>query len=126
VVAADHQEFGTHQLTVADPGFLFENCPTSMPVLESHGDRVEPSENLTVMGTTKHCPVAAASYKHCHGVQFHPEVTETEHGPEMFHNFCFNICGATDTFPAEDVAQAKTAELREQIGDKKVVVALSK
>ncbi len=69
--------------------------------------------------------MAAASYRNLHGVQFHPEVTDTAEGPKIFENFCFKICGAKDVFPARAIAERKIQGLREQIGGKKVLLALS-
>ena len=104
---------------------LFANCPPVMQVLESHGDRVESDERLTILGGTANASVAAASFKHLYGVQFHPETTETTEGSLIFSNFCSTICGAKDRYPAEKAANRKIKELRERIGDKKVLLALS-
>ncbi len=126
VAKAPHQELGTHTFTVEDESDeLFAGLPKLMPVLESHNDRVEPDKRLVVLGSTEHAPVAAARYEHLWGVQFHPEVTESQYGPEMYENFVFKICKAKDRFPASDVAAAKIAEIKEQVGDKKVLLALS-
>ncbi|MFA5051431.1 MAG: gamma-glutamyl-gamma-aminobutyrate hydrolase family protein, partial [Patescibacteria group bacterium] len=126
VVPSDNREFGTHTATVIKPDDkLFAGCDTAMPVLESHGDRIEPGGKLTVTAQTDDAPVSAATHKHLYGVQFHPEVTETAYGPRIFENFCFGICGAKDRFPAERVAHQKIAELRDQIGSQKVLLALS-
>jgi len=126
VVGAPQREFGTHILTVTKPSAkLFAGLPRLMPVLESHGDRIEPNGALEVIATTEHAPVAAARHHHLWGVQFHPEVTETEFGLQLFERFCFGICGATDRFPAADVATAKVEQLKRMVGDKKVLLALS-
>lgn len=126
VVPSETREFGTHMATVIRPDDkLFTGCDTAMPVLESHGDRIESDGKLTITATTDDAPVSAATYGHLYGVQFHPEVTETAFGPRMFENFCFGICGAKDRFPAAAVAKQKIESLRQQIGDKKVLIALS-
>ncbi|HUC19908.1 MAG TPA: hypothetical protein VMR98_00230, partial [Candidatus Polarisedimenticolaceae bacterium] len=126
VAKAPHQELGTHTLTVEDESDpLFVGLPGLMPVLESHNDRVEPNPKLTVLGSTEHAPIAAARYQHLWGVQFHPEVTESQYGPEMYENFVFRICKAKDRFPASDVAAAKIEQIKTQVGDKKVLLALS-
>ncbi len=126
VAKAPHQELGTHTFTVDDDdNELFAGLPKLMPVLESHNDRVEPDERLTILGSTEHAPIAAARYWHLWGVQFHPEVTETQYGPEIYENFVFKICGAKDRFPASDVAAVKIQHLKDQVEDKKVLLALS-
>lgn len=122
------REFGTHELALTMPrSQLFYGIAGEgpIPVLESHGDRILPSDHLEILGTTVHAPVAAAHHGHLWGVQFHPEVTETTYGQQIFHNFCFAICNAKDVFPAREVAQQKISQLREQIGVRKVLLALS-
>ncbi len=127
VTSADKKEFGTHEFLTGRPSELFSGCPEKMPVLESHGDRVGLTKDhyLYVLGWTEHALVAAAQYKHLWGVQFHPEVSETEYGQKIFDNFCFGICQAKDRFPAENIAQQKILDLRKTIGEKKVLLALS-
>ncbi len=119
------REFGVHTLTVRSEDALFADIPTTSPVLETHGDSIQPSDALTVLGSTDNAPVAAGAYKHLRGVQFHPEVSDSVYGAKMYENFCVNICGITDRFPAHNVAQSKIAELKAQVGGKKVLIALS-
>jgi GMP synthase (glutamine-hydrolysing) len=126
VAQADEREFGPHGFTSYSPGKLFAGCPGQMQVLESHGDRVESAvPGFKNLGFTDNALIAAGRYRHLWGVQFHPEVSDTICGPQIFENFCFGICGAKDKYPAEKVAERKIAELRNQIGKKKVLIALS-
>ncbi len=125
VTAAEKREFGSHEFSLSHNSPLFENWPKLSRVLESHGDRIEPDEKLTILGTTENAPTAAGQFKHLYGVQFHPEVTETEHGEKLLENFVFKICGAKDRFPAEEMAAKKVAELKTKIAGKKVLLALS-
>jgi GMP synthase (glutamine-hydrolysing) len=127
VAPADQREFGTHklQLTGKVLSQLFAGIPQGSPVLQSHGDRIEPGKHFTVVANTDNAPVAAGEIRHLYGVQFHPEVTATAHGVQLFENFVFKICGARDRFPAEDAAERKIKEIREQVGDRKVLLALS-
>ncbi|OGG80647.1 hypothetical protein A3A39_04080 [Candidatus Kaiserbacteria bacterium RIFCSPLOWO2_01_FULL_54_13] len=124
VPQSSKREFGVHDLTVVGSDPLFEGVPRKTPVLHSHGDAVLPDSVVTVLGSTENAPVAAGRYKHLWGVQFHPEVTETTEGTRMYDNF-LKICGIIDRFPAHNVAEQKIAELKKQIADKKVLIALS-
>lgn len=125
VTPHERREFGTHLMTVSGSNPLFDGVARKTNVLQTHGDAIEPDSQIEILGTTENAPVAAGRWKHLWGVQFHPEVTETEQGAKMYENFCFKICGITDTFPAESVAQKKIGELRERLSGKKVLIALS-
>jgi GMP synthase (glutamine-hydrolysing) len=125
VTASDKREFGIHLFKHDGKSPLFKNLPLEFKVLESHGDKIHVSEKITIFGTTEHAPAAAGNFKNLWGVQFHPEVTDTEYGNKIYENFCFEICKAQDRFPATEVGQKKIAELKKQIANKKVLIALS-
>ncbi|MEK7155705.1 MAG: hypothetical protein AAB734_02400 [Patescibacteria group bacterium] len=126
VQSAEKREFNVQRAQFSQAR-LFDGVPDNSPVLQSHGDIViaDSSNRFQVHAWTEHSPVAAGRAAHLWGVQFHPEVSDTEHGAQMFENFCGKICNITDRFPAHDVAMQKVEQLRKQIGDKKVLIALS-
>ena len=128
VEAAERREYGVHRLEISaerDADLLFRGLQTGTPVLQSHGDRIVLSGKINVFAETDNAPVAAARLGHLWGVQFHPEVSDTIGGEQMFRNFCFGICGAQDSFPATDEAARKVEQLRHNVGDSKVLLALS-
>lgn len=125
VSLSDKREFGTHKFTLSRKSKLFDGVPKHSNVLESHGDKIAADKKLLILGKTANAPASAAEYKHLFGVQFHPEVTESEYGDKIFKNFVFKICKARHIFPAKSVAQAKIARLTKQIGGKNVLLALS-
>jgi GMP synthase (glutamine-hydrolysing) len=125
VTGSDKREFGTHLFNIVKPSKLLQGLPEKSKVLESHGDKISADGKLEILGETDNAPAAAGNYKHLWGVQFHPEVTESEYGTKILENFCFEICGAKDKFPAAEIAKQKIADLKKQIADKKVLLALS-
>jgi GMP synthase (glutamine-hydrolysing) len=128
VGSAEHREFGAHPLKLRPAGLsspLFQDIPDASPVLQSHGDRIEPGDHLEILAATDNAPVAAGHLGHLWGVQFHPEVTATTHGAKLLENFVFGIAGAKDRFPAENAAARKVAEIRATVGQKRVLLALS-
>ncbi len=125
VTSSDKREFGSHLFRHDGAAVLFKGLPKEFRVLESHGDKIHTSGKIKIFGTTEHAPAAAGNYKHLWGVQFHPEVTETEFGGKIYENFCFGICGAKDKYPAEEMAREKIKQLKAQAAGKKILLALS-
>jgi GMP synthase (glutamine-hydrolysing) len=119
------REFGVHTFRITTDDPLFEGVSKQTQVLESHGDNIQPSARVTTLGSTENAEVAAGRAGHLVGVQFHPEVSDTLEGTKMYENFVVKICGITDRFPAHNISEQKIKDLRKQISDKKVLIALS-
>lgn len=122
---AVRREFGVHSLLLKGKDALFNNVQKNTSVLQSHGDSILPHRKITTLGSTDGVHVSAGRHHHLVGVQFHPEVRDTKSGLQMFANFCFNICGITDPFPAHSIATEKIAAMRRVISKKRVLIALS-
>lgn len=83
-------EFGSTTLYVDQENDLFAGLPTQFTVWESHNDevtRVPP--DFDVLAHSDNCPVQAVKMRShpLFGLQFHPEVENTEHGYDIFRNF---------------------------------------
>jgi GMP synthase (glutamine-hydrolysing) len=107
---------------------LFTGLPSRFVVWNSHGDRVEVlPPGFQVVGKTKDEPHSAIASKNepLYGVQFHPEVSHTEHGLEIFRNFLFQICGLKATWTLSGFLEQSCLALRRQVGRSKVLMALS-
>ena len=63
--------------------------------------------------------------KGLYAVQFHPEVLHTAEGKKMLRNFVYNVCGCTGDWKMDSFVESNVKALREQIGDGKVLCALS-
>ena len=77
---------------------------------------------------TDNCPVAAMANeeKRIYGVQFHPEVTHTDEGKRLLHNFLYNICGCTGDWTMDAYAETAVRQIREAVGETgTVLLALS-
>ncbi len=125
VKLSDKREFGTHQLIIKNKSPLFAGLPNKSPVMETHGDIIFSHKKLKVLGSTDNTPIAAGQAGHLWGVQFHPEVTETKYGSQIYENFVFNICKAQSRFPSQSMAKQKIADLQRQIAGKRILIALS-
>lgn len=94
----------------------------------SHTDFVSqiPSGFVTA-AHTDNCPTAAMYDKDrkFYAVQFHPEVSHTAGGLSMLDNFLKKVCGFDGDWKMDNFIENTVAKLREQIGDKRVILGLS-
>ena len=94
----------------------------------SHTDFIENApEGFEIIGQTSECPVAAMCNEErmLYGVQFHPEVKHTLFGEKMITNFLYNVCKVAGDWSMASFAEEKIKEIKEKVGDKKVLCALS-
>ena len=94
----------------------------------SHTDRVvEMPKDFRCHAKTALCPVAAFANEkaHIYGVQFHPEVENTHDGQKILRRFLYDVCGATGDYNMEDYLETQLRAVREQVGNKKVLLGLS-
>ncbi|EUJ48447.1 glutamine-hydrolyzing GMP synthase [Paenilisteria rocourtiae] len=128
VEPAKDREYGKATINVEKPSRLFAALPTEQIVWMSHGDLVvaEPA-GFEVTATSPSCPIAAITNedRKMYGVQFHPEVQHSVHGNELLKNFALNVCGCKGDWTMENFIDVEVAKIREQVGDKKVLLALS-
>lgn len=129
VETAEQSEYGPITLHIEDDTSpLFSDVPTDSIVWMSHTDRVikEPV-GFSVTASTAACPVAAMENrnKRLYAVQFHPEVTHSQYGDKVLENFLYRVCGCSGDWQMETFIDDTVARLREQIGDKPVILGLS-
>ena len=107
---------------------LFEGLNSEIPVWMSHGDRIEElPPGFRSLAYSENSPIAVMGNEEgtYFGIQFHPEVVHTPQGSEILRNFVFGVChGAGDWTPVNFVSDA-VDQIREQVGDGKVICALS-
>ena len=107
---------------------IFDGVPQNLSVWMSHTDYIaKVPEGFVVTAHSKDCPVAAmeCEEKKFYATQFHPEVMHTEFGEKMIYNFVRNICGCSGNWRMDSFVQSKIEEIREKVGDGKVLLALS-
>lgn len=94
----------------------------------SHTDYIKQvPTGFKIMGKTDICPVAAMENValKLYAVQYHPEVMHTPLGSKMLKNFIYNVCGCKGEWTMSSFTARTIAELKEKIGNKKVLCALS-
>lgn len=128
VKPAKAREYGRAMLTVSGNDPLVRGLPEEMIVWMSHGDQVHdlPNDFVPLAGTPT-CPFAAAKHKTrpFYGVQFHPEVTHTPRGEQIFQNFLYEICKCSGTWTMGAFIDEATRRVREKVGAGKVICGLS-
>jgi GMP synthase (glutamine-hydrolysing) len=94
----------------------------------SHFDYIsKTAPDFKIVAHTADCPVAAAENtgKNLYAIQFHPEVLHTQEGTKMLYNFVRGICGCAGTWQMDSFVEHAIWEVREKVGDGKVLLALS-
>jgi len=128
VTTAPVREYGKTNITLDKSSKLFDGIETDGIALMSHTDSIqEVPKGFKVTAHTEVCPIAAMENEEqkLYGVQFHPEVEHTEFGQKMLQNFVHNICALSSSWTMASFAEEKIKEIKELIGDKKVLCALS-
>ncbi|UOY91587.1 glutamine-hydrolyzing GMP synthase [Ectobacillus sp. JY-23] len=128
VERAEHREYGKAVIQVENESKLYNSLPNEQVVWMSHGDLVTKlPEGFVVDVTSESCPIAGMSdeSRKFYGVQFHPEVRHSEYGNDLLKNFVFNVCGCTEGWNMENFIEVELEKIRETVGDKKVLCALS-
>ena len=125
----ESRELGRTALRVLEPDALLKNVPRETTVWMSHGDQVRDlSGDFIPLAATANCPVAAVRHKSrpIYGVQFHPEVTHTPHGKEIFVNFLYDVCGCQGLWKMGSFIDAVVAGVRDRVkSDERVICGLS-
>ncbi|KRN75940.1 glutamine-hydrolyzing GMP synthase [Weissella minor] len=130
VIAADNTaEYGETTVSITDPEtVLFADTPAEQTVLMSHGDKIEAiPDGFEVVATSEQTPFAAMENRerNFYGVQFHPEVRQTENGMKILENFIDHAVHADRTWSMDDFIEEQIQAIRAKVGDKKVLLGLS-
>ena len=94
----------------------------------SHTDYIQQvPAGFAITAHTPVCPVAAMENpeRKLYATQFHPEVMHSLEGFKVLHNFVVDICGCKCDWKMDSFVETTIKELREKIGDGKVLCALS-
>ncbi len=128
VIAAGRAEYGKAPLHVDDPTDLLTNVDDGSTMWMSHGDSVEAlPPGFVRLAHTDNTPeaVVANHDRRFYGVQFHPEVVHSSCGMALIRNFVYHICGCTPDWTTATFIDEAIADVRAQVGEKRVLLALS-
>lgn len=128
---SNKREYGRAQLIIGKESRLFHNINSQSQVWMSHSDSIKQlPAGFEVLGTTSSIPVAAFANENSfnnpiYGLQFHPEVYHSTEGKKVLKNFLVDICGCTQDWTPAHFITDTVNELKEKLGDSKVVMGLS-
>ncbi|WP_038705368.1 glutamine-hydrolyzing GMP synthase [Planococcus sp. PAMC 21323] len=128
VEKAQNREYGKAELKLTKESKIFKDLPEEQIVWMSHGDLVTAAPpGFDVIGTSASCPIASMSdeSRGFYGVQFHPEVRHSIYGNDLLRKFVYDVCGMQDDWSMENYIELEIEKIREEVGDKKVLCALS-
>jgi GMP synthase (glutamine-hydrolysing) len=128
VARADKQEFGKAELMIDHPEHpLLAGIPNASQVWMSHADHVlhMPEGFIRLGHTESSTALIAHPDKHLAAVQFHPEVTHSIYGAQFLKNFVLGWCQAPTQWSMGNYVERMISAIREQVGDKKVILGLS-
>ncbi len=121
------REYGRAKISVKENDQILKNVRENGIVWMSHGDTItELPQDFKIIASTEDVPAAAFRIEgeETWGFQFHPEAFHSEEGMAMLENF-LDITGIKGNWSPSSFVEATVKELKEQLGDDKVILALS-
>ncbi|MBO8435329.1 MAG: glutamine-hydrolyzing GMP synthase [Tyzzerella sp.] len=128
VETAPVSEYGHTEVEVDTTDVIFDGVSEKTVCWMSHTDYISNvPEGFKITAHTPVCPVAGMSCdeKKLYATQFHPEVMHTTEGMKMLSNFVYKVCGCKGDWQMSSFVETTIKELKEKIGDGKVLCALS-
>ena len=125
---AEIREYGKKELILKEDSVLFKDVEEGSICWMSHTNYISQiPEGFKVTAVTETCPVAAMenTERKLYAVQFHPEVEHSQYGKELLRNFIYDVCHCQGLWTMENFIEEQVAAIREKVGDKKVLCALS-
>ncbi|MDX1382532.1 MAG: glutamine-hydrolyzing GMP synthase [Thermoanaerobaculia bacterium] len=128
VAGGGGREYGRAEIEIRDARHLFAGLAAREKVWMSHGDKVEAlPPDFDVAAATASAPVVAfqCADRGLYAIQFHPEVSHTEHGKEVLHNFLFGACGVRGDWKMSSYLAEAIADVRATVGERRVLCGIS-
>jgi GMP synthase (glutamine-hydrolysing) len=120
------KEYGPIEVVLKE-SILFKDLPRILKVWASHGDIVRDAPNgfHIIARSTNVIEAIENPTKKLYGVQFHPEVTETEDNNRILKNFIIDICGCTKDWEPNDIIPIIQDEVVEKVGSGRAAIGVS-
>ncbi len=128
---SNKREYGRAKLHIQKEDDLLQSVSNGSQIWMSHSDSISSlPEGFEITATTESIPVAAFRYqthdtRPVYGLQFHPEVYHSTEGKQILKNFLVNVCHCSQNWTPASFVNETIEQLKEQIGDAHVIMALS-
>ena len=124
----DNAFSGTDTIELDNSNRLFKGLDKEVNVAMSYHDEVASiGDDYEIIGSTKDSKYAAIQHKSkpIYGIQFHPESKSTDNGDTFIENFVRDICECQGEWTMGNFIDIEVEKIREEVGDKKVICAMS-
>ena len=121
-------EYGLATIDIKNKDTLFNGCHNSTKVWMSHGDKaLDIPQEWELLAVSSNGVIAAIGNKNQNrfATQFHPEVSHTQNGGIIIHNFLFKIARCLPNWTPKNFINEKIKAVKKLVGDKKVLVGVS-
>ena len=132
VIQSTKREYGKAHLNLLEQDHFLAGISDDSQVWMSHGDSIKQVPpgfkllaNTDSIDVAAYCSEEGKFEQPFYGIQFHPEVTHSLEGKELFKNFILNICGCSGSWTPDAFVEMTIQNLRDQIGEEKVLLGLS-
>ncbi len=128
VARSEMREYGRAHFNATEKSPLFKSVTPASQVWMSHGDTItQLPQGYHLIGSTETVEVAAFQHDSLpvYALQFHPEVTHSLEGGQIVRNFLFEVCKLKPDWTPAAFIESTVAEVRERVGDAKVICGLS-
>ncbi|MDC2992949.1 glutamine-hydrolyzing GMP synthase [Prochlorococcus sp. AH-736-F17] len=128
ISATKRAEYGRAPISIDQESDLLSDVEDKSIMWMSHGDSINClPDGFNKIAHTENTLHAAISndVKKLFGVQFHPEVIHSEFGMKVIKNFVHKISCCAADWTTETYIEETIPRIREQVGNKKVLLALS-
>ena len=120
VERAAQREYGRIPVDFDTNSDLLLDLKTRSIVWMSHTYHVtKPPLGFHSIAHSENCAFCAMSdpERKIYAVQFHPEVTHTDQGQKLLHNFLYRICGCTGQWTMSAFIDQAVQSIREKVGE---------
>lgn len=129
ISSREKREYGRAAVILESAEPLFRGMPERFTAWMSHGDSVnETPKGSTIIAETANGVPAILKLRDApevYGLQFHPEVTHTEHGSDILVNFATNVCGARKEWSVQVYLDEMRESVPKRVGNRSVLLLIS-